>query len=76
MAEVTLEVPEVIKRPPQVEGAFEAEDIPRVPEVFKEPPQIDQSKTWKMYIDGAKINLGIGARVVLKSSKGQFTSTS
>ena len=43
MVEATLEVPEVLKEPPQIEGALVTEDIPGVPEILREPPQIDQS---------------------------------
>ena len=43
-----------------------AKNIPKDPKVLQEPPQINQSKAWKMYMDGAKNNLRASAGVVLK----------
>ena len=47
-----------------------AKVTPEVPEVLKELPQIDESKAWRMYVDGAKNNLGEGIGAVLKTPKG------
>ena len=52
-------------------GTHVAEDAFEALEVLKKPPQIDQSRVWRLYVDGAKNNLGVGAGEVLKSPKGQ-----
>ncbi|GFZ09175.1 hypothetical protein Acr_20g0009830 [Actinidia rufa] len=57
MAEATLEVPDILKEPPQLEETPLAKVIAEGPETLKEPPQIDLSKTCKMFIDGAKKQL-------------------
>ena len=46
------------------------EDTPEVPEVLEEKSLIDQSKAWRMYVDGAKKKLGAIVGVVLTSPKG------
>ena len=35
-----------------------AEDNLEVSEVLKESPQIDQSKAWRMYVNGTKNSIG------------------
>ena len=54
----------------RLKNTLAVKDIVKGPKVLKEPPQINLSKAWKMYINGAKSNLGVGEGVVLESPKG------
>ena len=53
-----------------VEVTPATEEALEVPEVLKKSPQIDQSKAWRMSIDGVKNSLRVGVRVMLKSPEG------
>ena len=61
---------EVIKEPPQNAEVTIVGKITGVPKVNSEPPQIDLSLAWKMFADGVKNSLGVGAGMVLKSPEG------
>ena len=55
MVEVTHEIPEVLKEPPQIEVTLATKDILEIPEFLKELPQIDKSEVLKMNVNGTKI---------------------
>ena len=47
-----------------------ADSIAEGLDIPKKLPQIDNSTAWKIYVDGAKNNLGAGISIVLKSFEG------
>ena len=61
--------PKITREPPQnIETTTDGE-MSGILEVT-EPPQIDPTTAWRMFINGAKNSLGVGARIVLKSLEG------
>ncbi|GFZ11573.1 hypothetical protein Acr_22g0009710 [Actinidia rufa] len=58
------------KESPQGVEESTTEDINEGPEIRKESPQIDHYLSWKIFVEGAKNSLRVGAGVILKRSEG------
>ena len=50
-----------IREPSEGQGKAITRTNTKVPEVIPEPPHVDLSTMWRMFVDGAKNNLGAGA---------------